>query len=394
MGGGSAPAVPAAVVRPDSTDLFIENRVPGGGDLNRGPLKKKNYSPGDGFSVYLDGARGLPDNVTICKATVRVLTAKNMLIGDEVVTYSGVESKRACPVFSAFAEYRADTFDPTATLLVRVDTVEVSSKRVVGVGYAVLNVFVDNHAPDPVNVPWPTNPTTQDVQLNCGAFQVPLHQGPPNLKLDFNAGSLQNIKRVPCASVLVRILPAAPTEDGLSILDREDVPKEEWELRGVYLPAPSYGQGRYDTTRCSPSEIEKVLYQRRERKENAYQANTLQVCIIEAFKDDGPAGLTSEILSEWMVSRLAPKPTELLDLSQLLRYQPDLGFRLAIDGLCNMPAPGLLAPPKLYKVVYCLSPPALYFHDPPLTDDAHMTRTYVSPPHNYNSRLRSRVGQP
>lgn len=212
-------------------------------------------------------------------------------------------------------------------------------------------------------------------------LQVPVHQGPPNLKADFSAASLDQVKRVPCATLLLRLLPAAPTEDGLSVLDRDDVPKEEWEAAGVWLPAPPYEQGRYDTTRCAPSEVERTIYQRRSRKENSANNQTLQAAVVETFPPpDGPPGLSPDKVTEWMVAKLSSKPTEMIDFTFLLRYQPDLGFKVAVDGLFNLPAPGMMAGPKFYKVVFLLSPPGLYFNDPPLTEDANFTRTYVRNP--------------
>lgn len=152
----------------NSDETFIENRVPGGGLAG----KRKSFRAGDGFNVYLDGARGLPDNVTICKASVRVLTSKNQLVGAESVCHSSPESRRACPMFNGFTEYRGDSFDPTCTVLVRVDTIDSqSSKKLTCVGYAVLNVFNESSPADPA-APWPTTPSCEDFQLNSGAFQV------------------------------------------------------------------------------------------------------------------------------------------------------------------------------------------------------------------------------
>ncbi len=50
--------------------------------------------------------------------------------------------------------------------------------------------------------------------LNQGAFQLPLHAGMPEHGQPLRTNSLDNVPRVPCASILVRILtPGVYTKD-------------------------------------------------------------------------------------------------------------------------------------------------------------------------------------
>ncbi len=62
-----------------------------------------------------------------------------------------------------------DVFNPTAVLLIKVDTVELYSKNVETLGYAILNVFTKKGDVNP-----PDSPDQQEFCLNAGNFQLPL----------------------------------------------------------------------------------------------------------------------------------------------------------------------------------------------------------------------------
>jgi hypothetical protein len=346
---------------------FVENMVPGGG---RG-ARRKPWEKGDGFNVYVDSARGLPDNVTITRATLRMLTSRNEQVGQDTVGYCKLDQLRAAPDFGIFVEFRGETFDPTSTLLLRLDTVCLRTKKLSCVGYAVLNVFVEGADP----TKQPTSSAATDFVLNQGAFQLPLHNGPPQTSGDFSSSSLAGVPRLPCATALLRIHQAVRSPDGSTILTRADVGQEQWQAMGVFVPAPRYGDGVYDTTRCVPTDAERVIYQRRASQgPQGEHKQQVRAVLAAAFPGETPDADTQE----WIATKLGGKPAQLLDPTYLLTYQQDLGFKVAVDGLLNLPSPGLLQAPKFYKVVYLLSPPALYYNDPPLTDDTHMTREYVS----------------
>lgn len=78
-----------------------------------------------------------------------------------------------------------------------------------------------------LNVPLPSQ--LQDFCLNYGSYQLPLHRGPPDTTRSLTARSLDDILRVPCASILVRVVPAPRTSDGLEALNRDEVDADKWE---------------------------------------------------------------------------------------------------------------------------------------------------------------------
>ena len=69
------------------------------------------------------------------------------------------------------SEYREERFNPTATVLVRLDTIELHSKELQFVGYGTLNAFVKSDSMDQ-----PSEASTVEFSLNAGEFQIPLMQ--------------------------------------------------------------------------------------------------------------------------------------------------------------------------------------------------------------------------
>lgn len=53
-------------------------------------------------------------------------------------------------------------------------------------------------------------------------------------------------------------------------------------------------------------------------------------------------------------------------------YQPEIGFRVAVDGLHNVK---VKTNGSFFKVLYCVSPPASFYQQVQLTGDTHLTTT-------------------
>lgn len=66
------------------------------------------------------------------------------------------------------------------------------------------------------------------------------------------------------------------------------------------------------------------------------------------------------------------KPQHFLDLRFGFVYQPEIGFRVAVDGLHNVKAK---TNGSFFKVLYCVSPPASFYQQVQLTGDTHLTTT-------------------
>ncbi len=64
---------------------------------------------------------------------------------------------------------------------------------------------------------------------------------------------------VPCATLLVRILPAALSSEG-EPLSITDIPAGVAVPQHIDVPAPPYALGQYVSTSCVPSKEEALLY--------------------------------------------------------------------------------------------------------------------------------------
>ena len=157
------------------------------------------------------------------------------------------------PMYYIRNEYRAENFNPTLTILVRVDVVELYNGKTQFVGYAVLNVFTEMKS-----TKQPTSSDTTDFCLNTGAFQIPIMQGFPKKEDGLSVESLLKYKRLPAATVLIRIEAAAKDETG-GVLSLKSVSKAEWIQKGVVKKPPSYQSRVYDSQLALPSQYETNL---------------------------------------------------------------------------------------------------------------------------------------
>ena len=133
-------------------------------------------------------------------------------------------------------------------------------------GYALLNVFALAGAASSLDQPGVSRspegsvsvqPTSAPLVLNAGAFQLPLFQVPPPKGDGSPPLSILSLDgpRVPCATVLVRLLPLARPREGHR--------GAAFALLSPPPPPPLYDSGAYDSTRCRPLPAEAALYPKR-----------------------------------------------------------------------------------------------------------------------------------
>ena len=293
------------------------------------------FNPGDGFDVYIDAGRFLPDNTTIPKVVARVMTHDL-----EFVAMSNEKNQETAvcdltdnvfnPQWKLRLEYRRGKdsaekkFDPTSTLNIRVETIEELSKKVEVIGYCALNVFCKPGTADA-----PDNPSEREYVLNKGAHQLPLFYGAPNMKSEWSVHNLEGHPHVPCATLLVRIESAAKSdEDETKILSVHDsgVEKTQWEELGLLKPFKGYKEGDYDSQRCLPTETEKALYEVRRKQE----AKSLRDRAIKAKRSDkvdkwDEKTVSDEDLQKWCTERTNQKPTDMLHPQGMVIYNAEAG---------------------------------------------------------------------
>ena len=208
----------------------------------RGVPPSDPFTPGEGFVLLVDGARFLPANITISKVTARIFSSdRKMLVQQTFEAVATPDSDAHAPKYllqASIGQGKDSQFDnATATLLFTVHTICRYERQQRVVGYGALPLFLD-----PGSQAQPASRNTREYILNQGAFQIPLHIAPPPPYSPFRGDALLSVPRVPCSSLLVRIL-------------SPDAAKAQRKK-----PLPLYSDKVYDTTRSVPSPIDRKLF--------------------------------------------------------------------------------------------------------------------------------------
>ncbi|XP_043376337.1 coiled-coil domain-containing protein 17 isoform X2 [Dermochelys coriacea] len=313
----------------------------------------------DGFDLYIDGARFLPDAVTITRVTGRIFDSSYNQIGPDISTGLDLSSNIFEPLYNYNVQIRDPAVPPSAALLLKLYSLDRFSFKLVLIGWAALNLFVESGTH---RAPGADSQGIQ-VSLNEGAHQLRVYHSGPDTDQPFSVGTLTSAGRyVPCASLLVRLL-KAPVDSSHQILQRSLIPQADWVRLSLFQPRPDYSDGVYYSDSVVPTTGERCLY--------STMGNRSAVLVREiAPQLAGNEGLelnTNEEISAWIKETLtrtmdsSPQP---FNLTYVSRYLPTYGIKFAMDGAKNLPWSGLTV------AHFCFNPPgAFYFGRPWLKYD-------------------------
>mmetsp|Transcript_9379 Transcript_9379/g.17508 ORF Transcript_9379/g.17508 Transcript_9379/m.17508 type:complete len:1823 (-) Transcript_9379:160-5628(-) len=339
------------------------------------------YQKGDGVDIYIDSAMFLPDNCTITRVVVKLMTSDFEVIGEvhEAVAVAN-EGSNISPVYNFKIECRKDVFNMTLTALIRIDTMDSVTLDTVGVGYAAIKVF------STIDRQQPTTPKQPNCFINSGLFQLPLHGG--RLKkgeMSEKALKVAGLPRIPCATLLVRIYAAPKAPDGLLVLSRSDYPKADWQRMKVDIPAPAaYLNGDYDGSECeSIFPLELTAFEAK----CSLPTKTIEIACAEAVSAKPKSSLKGHVKPRpdnaspaeavtWLRSLLLPVSSTkgILDYGLAVPYSFVAGMSVTVERLFRMPKLGVFSSTDiLHKVIYSTSPPGLLYKDPPLAEGTHFT---------------------
>jgi hypothetical protein len=363
-----------------------------------------------GIDVYIDSAMNLPDNVTVSRVVVKILTSEMDVVPINRVQ-SVITGVSYCmgdvfsPTYDLKVECRAPVFNCTCTLLIRIDCLDAVTLQTCGVGYAAVNLLCSKSR-DMLHAP-----SDPGAHINTGNFQLPIHGGiVSRISTGFSKATLSNNPKLPCASLLVRIVEAPKSSDGLATLSCSDVPDMNWAAMGLKIPAPSYKSGAYDGVACEPTQDDIICFAARQNiSRGTGSVSSVQSVVNRVLSSrsshsyppmpDG-LGVTEEIIQNWLESLLggADAVGALLDYSFAVPYSSETGVWLNVLALHNVPDSGLFSSRLiLYKVIvlqnylesgtcptlfvllqtiFSLCPPTLYYRDPPLSEGVHFTLGY------------------
>eukprot|EP00753_Platysulcus_tardus_P015436 PLAT5011.7.p1 GENE.PLAT5011.7~~PLAT5011.7.p1 ORF type:complete len:1252 (+),score=466.90 PLAT5011.7:421-3756(+) len=298
-----------------------------------------------GFRIYVDAARSLPDNTTITLVVAQALKRDGSRVGSPCRSACNLSSSSMSPTFLLDCKFECEegeSLDPTTLLYLRIDTVDRSTRQPGKLGYALLNVFVEAATGLP-----PVDSGTSSFVLNGGAFQLPLHAGPP--KLDpLTAAGLDGVPRIPCSTVLIRIC---------SLEEESAAP-------------PDYASSAYDSQLCVPTQQERRLYVQRLMRDDPVVTMILDRAARRPDGSDVAELADDAARREWIEKRLALAPERAVNYSFVTPYSVSAGFRLRVDGLVGLPSR------LVTKVIASLVPPGKLYGSPPSSEDTWYTRKH------------------
>ncbi|XP_061197713.1 uncharacterized protein LOC133205832 isoform X2 [Saccostrea echinata] len=325
------------------------------------------FLSGDGFDVYVDACRFLPDSVTFTKVAARVLDRKYEVHGKDINATVKLDSDIYNPVYETKTEFRENNIPPSSTILFKVYTVDNFYKQLTVVGYATLNVFVESGTE---RQPTIDKPGLQ-VSLNEGAHQLRLYCQGPNGVDPLTESILRDsgIRYVPCASLLMRLTRVAKGPSGKA-LEQSKVPQADWLRLGLYQPRPKYTDRIYYSMKCLPSNGESKLFHSMMRR----PAIKIRDAVAKIAQAKESFYRNDKNLDEYIRNKLTKgdnKPLD-IDLTFISQYSAKQGIKVAIDGATNLPWT------HFTHAHICLNPPgAFYMGAPHATYDKLMFTEFL-----------------
>jgi hypothetical protein len=341
-----------------------------------GPCNDK-YQKGDGVDIYIDSAMFLPDNCTLSRVTMRLFAADKEQVGPVHECFSLPNSPCTAPVFKFKVELRMSSCNVTTTALLRIDTLDAATLLPASVGYCCFKLFATR---DRVQ---PKTPTELNACINTGNFQIPVHAGRVPTTLAFMCDTmLSTLPKIPAASLLVRVLPAPKSADGISTLSKDEFPSTEWARLGLDVPAPTYVSGEYNGSLCEPSDMELISYRAKSQNPpESVESAVLQAITARPTEAIGlppkPTGSETDAMLGWIKQLLPPhdQMRRSIEYAYAVPYSLETGLNVSIERLYNMPDAGIFTSHStMYKVITSMSPPGLFYKDPPLFDGVFYTK--------------------
>lgn len=312
------------------------------------------FLSGDGFDVYVDGCRYLPDSVTFSKVAGRVLDRKYEVHGKDINATVNLDSDIYNPVYETKTEFRENNIPPSSTIMFKVYTVDNFYKQLTVIGYATLNVFVESGTERQPNIDKPG----LQVSLNEGAHQLRLYSQGPNGVDPLTESVIRDsgVRYVPCASLLVRLTRVAKGPSGKA-LEQSKVPQADWLRLGLYQPRPRYTDRIYFSTKCMPSKGESKLFHSMMRR----PAIKVRDAVAKIAQAKESFYRSDKNLEEYIRNKLTKgdnKPLD-IDLTFICQYNPKQGIKVAVDGATNLPWTNFT------HAHICLNPPAAFYMGAP-----------------------------
>jgi hypothetical protein len=157
---------------------------------------------------------------------------------------------------------------------------------------------------------------------------------------------------------------------------------------GLDIPPPPYSNGTYYGKLCEPTPDEIICYS----VKSSNSLETVETSIVDSMTTNPNHNLQEKPIltnrnetaekstNEWLISLLPPfdQMRRIIDYAVAIPYSVELGVRVCVECLYNMPESGGLSlfssNNMLYKIIVSTSPPCLFYKDPPLYDNVFYTK--------------------
>ncbi|XP_071144774.1 uncharacterized protein [Mytilus edulis] len=323
--------------------------------LDRKTPPKEPFLIGDGFDLYIDGCRFLPDSVTFSKVAGRVLDRKYGVFGKDINTTVKLDSDIYNPVYENKIEFRESNIPPSATLLLKIYTLDNFYKSLSVVGYATLNIFVESGTERQPTVDQPG----LQISLNEGAHQLRLYSQGPNGVDPLSESSLKdaNIRIVPCASALVRLTRVPKGSTGKA-LEQSKVPETDWLRLGLHIPRPRYTDRIYYSSKCLPTKGESRLFHSMMKRPSI----PMRDAVAKLAKAKESFYRSDKNIEEYIRNKLTKGQDNKAidqDLTYICQYNPKSGVKIAVDSALNLPWTNFT------HAHICLNPPGAFYMGAP-----------------------------
>ncbi|KRX05144.1 hypothetical protein PPERSA_06778 [Pseudocohnilembus persalinus] len=171
----------------------------------------------------------------------------------------------------------------------------------------------------------------QDIlpNFNEGSNFNPILHDKIELRLRGNEQK-ENLEKLPCSTVLLRINKAPTTKNSGKVLSiYDDIPEDEWVKYGLWRPRPEFRPNVYNTSYCGPlTQVQNDLYIEKIKRKQISQNKALGLMMNQVNQ------ITQEQGREWVESHLVHnKNTEYINLNYFAKYCPRLGFQVSVDSI-------------------------------------------------------------
>ncbi|GAB5355567.1 hypothetical protein AAMO2058_000216600 [Amorphochlora amoebiformis] len=342
-----------------------------------GMISEKYSSQRDGFDVYVDGGRFLPENATISRVTVIAFSHSTGALLQPFILKSG--KRRASdwgfcslsdkdllsPTYNLRVEYRHKIIDTSITLLFVIATVDYNGKYH-HVGVSVLNLFHTRG-----NRYQSAKHGAGSACINTGSFQLPIRYGWPLQEVKFDIEAYRKLPRVPCSTLLVRIRKANPLPGGFGLETIQSPGLSAEMLNRIFVKAPNYDEKVYDSNRARPSDLEKKIYEILNKRKFKRKVHSEVRRLSQRYQFEGEFDfrkIEDEKNKQNAYARFLQYSLEKasgslhsdfpnLDAHDMRPYEPSIGFMACVDGLSDLK----LSRHEMGFVIYSVFPPGNFY---------------------------------